>query len=173
MTELNIRNRIETPGDETAIRAVYLAAFATATEADLVDQLRRDRDILTSMVADTPEGKIVGSLVFSSVVVEEQNERVCAALAPVSVHPVWQRQGIGTRLIKSGLVALERQRVELVFVLGDPQYYERFGFLIERAQPFRSPFSGPVFQVLQLLGNSSHESGGALSYAPAFQNSAS
>ncbi len=169
MTEMNIRNRIETPGDEPAIRAVHTAAFATSAEADLVDQLRRDSDILISMVADTPEGKIVGALVFSPVTVEEQKDLVCAALAPVSVHPVWQRQGIGTRLIKAGLVALERQEVEFVFTLGDPSFYERFGFSTELTKLFRSPFSGPAFQVLRLIPKTIGEAGGTLRYASAFQ----
>lgn len=170
MNELNIRNRMETPGDEPAIRAVNIAAFETEAEADLVDQIRQDRHVLISMVADTPEGKIIGTLLFSPVIVEGAKNLVCAALAPVSVHPDWQRQGIGTRLIKVGLVALEHQQVAFVFVVGDPKYYERFGFSTELAEHFQSPYSGPAFQALQLLPQTSGAFGGTLRYAAAFDN---
>lgn len=168
MTELNIRNRIETPGDEPAIRAVNIVAFETGAEADLVDQLRQDGNVLKSMVADTPEGEIIGALFFSPVVVEGDKTLVCAALAPVCIHPDWQRQGIGTRLIKAGLVALEHQKVAFVFVVGDPKYYERFGFSTELAGQFQSSFSGPAFQALQLLPQTSRAFGGTLRYASAF-----
>jgi putative acetyltransferase len=51
-------------------------------------------------------------------------------MAPVSVTPELQRQGIGTALIKAGLEAMRRGGAHGVAVVGNPAYYERFGFAI-------------------------------------------
>jgi putative acetyltransferase len=50
-------------------------------------------------------------------------------LAPLAVVPKFQRQGIGGALIKKGLEILSKSGVDLVFVVGHPQYYPRHGFI--------------------------------------------
>ena len=47
---------------------------------------------------------------------------------PLAVSKNYQNQGIGKSLIDRGLEVLTNDHVELVFVLGYPQYYSRFGF---------------------------------------------
>jgi putative acetyltransferase len=49
-------------------------------------------------------------------------------MAPVSVSPACQRQGIGGRLIQRALAEMKNLGAEGVVVLGDPGYYTRFGF---------------------------------------------
>ncbi|MDR2897157.1 MAG: hypothetical protein LBV30_11030 [Propionibacteriaceae bacterium] len=50
-------------------------------------------------------------------------------LGPVSVLPVYQGQGIGARLIRAGLNALEAMGATGVILVGHPEYYPRFGFI--------------------------------------------
>ena len=38
----------------------------------------------------------------------------------------------------------------MVFVLGDPDYYTRFGFALDLAQPFICVYAGPYFMTLRL-----------------------
>jgi putative acetyltransferase len=153
--------RDETPADFAAIRAVNEAAFGGAQEADLVDTLRRDGDLLLSLVAD--DGGVIGHVAFSRVQVEGDS---AVALAPVAVRPEWQRRGAGTALIEHGLQRLRQSGETLVFVLGEPAYYSRFGFAAAPVARFETPYPGPYFQSLAL--SPSAPSAGRLRYARAF-----
>jgi putative acetyltransferase len=64
------------------------------------------------------------------------------------VSPPLQRQGIGGALIRDGLARLKDRAERLVFVLGDPAYYGRFGFTV--MDSFVSRYAGPYFQALML-----------------------
>src|SRR6185295_5935577 len=98
--------RAENPGstDElAAIRFVIEAAFGGLEEADLVDKLRTEGDLLISVVAEFDQ-RIVGHILFSRMWIETSTGRVAAvALAPVAVLPEQQRRGIGGQLIRHGL----------------------------------------------------------------------
>ncbi|MDQ8758043.1 N-acetyltransferase [Sphingosinicella sp. LHD-64] len=156
------------PPDAAAIRAVHLAAFPTATEADLVAALDRDGDTVVSLVGET-QGEIVGHALLSRMrVTGGGRDRRAVALAPVGVRPDFQGAGVGRRLIEGALAIARATGEELVFVLGEPAYYGRFGFSAEAAAPFASPYAGPYFMALALKeGPALHEKGEA-AYAPAF-----
>jgi putative acetyltransferase len=74
-------------------------------------------------------------------------------LAPVAVHPKWQRRGIGSALIQRGLEECRKRGVGAVFVLGEPALYARFGFIPAHTRALRCVYEAPpdAFQVL-LLG---------------------
>jgi putative acetyltransferase len=86
------------------------------------------------------------------------------SLAPVSVAPHRQRSG---RLIRAGLARAAEDGWQGVFVLGDPGYYQRFGFSPARASGFTSPHAGPHLMVLALDGDLPATEG-KVDYAPAF-----
>jgi putative acetyltransferase len=48
-------------------------------------------------------------------------------LAPMAVSPEFQRQGVGTELLRFAL-RQEAIQCQPLFVLGEPAYYRRFGF---------------------------------------------
>ena len=50
-------------------------------------------------------------------------------LAPMAVLPGFQRQGIGSRLVRAGIAALKKTCWPFIVVLGHPEYYPRFGFV--------------------------------------------
>ena len=153
--------------DAGAIRAVLLAAFPSAAEADLVERLAADGDLALSFVAAV-DGKIVGHIAFSRMTAAADGERVPAlGLAPVAVLPGHQKQGIGGRLIERGLAAANGRGTAIVFVVGDPDYYGRFGFRSETAAPFASSYAGPHFMA-QWLSSPRAPAAGQADYAPAF-----
>jgi putative acetyltransferase len=80
-------------------------------------------------------------------------------LAPVAVLPEHQRKGFGSVLIREGLKQARLEGWEAVFVVGEPAYYERFGFDVGRAEGFTSPYAGPYLMVLPLSGNLPAHSG--------------
>ena len=156
------------PRDAAGIRAVHLDAFPTAAEADLVAALDRDGDTVISLVGES-RGEIVGHVLLSRMRVTGDG-RVYRALGlgPVGVRPVFQGGGVGRRLIEGALAIARATGEELVFVLGEPDYYGRFGFAAATAAPFASPYAGPYFMAIALKQDLAPPESGDAAYAPAF-----
>jgi putative acetyltransferase len=126
-----IEIRDEMSSDTAAIRATIELAFHTAahssgTEAAIVDALRNAGALTISMVA-LENGEIVGHVAFSAVTIDG-NGRGWFGLGPVAVVPDEQRRGIGRMLIRRGLDRLRSMDAQGCVVLGEPDYYGRFGF---------------------------------------------
>lgn len=156
------------PRDAAGIRAVHLAAFPTPAEADLVDALARDGDVVVSLVGEA-RGEIVAHVLLSRMRVTGDGRLYRAlGLGPVGVRPPFQGAGIGRRLIEGALAIARATGEELVFVLGEPDYYRRFGFSTETAAPFASPYAGPYFMALALTEGLATPAQGEAAYAPAF-----
>jgi putative acetyltransferase len=155
-------------GDVQAIRAVHLAAFPTTAEADLVTRLDENCDSEISLVAEQA-GEIVGHVLLSPMSVSAGSRAFRAlGLGPVGVLPGAQGSGVGSELIRSALGIAGALGEDVVFVLGEPEYYSRFGFTAEAAAPFASPYGGPYFMALWLRPNADPPVAGKAEYAPAF-----
>jgi putative acetyltransferase len=138
--------------DVRGISAVHDAAFGRRNEGHLVERLREEGLIAASLVA-SDSGRIVANAVFSRLTVRSSGKPIAAAaLAPVAVTPTRQSRGIGARLIRSGLTLCAQRGYDIVVVLGDPQYYRRFGFSSELAKNVRSRYScaGPAWMAVEL-----------------------
>jgi putative acetyltransferase len=158
--------RLEHAGDAAAIRSVLAAAFAGLAEADLVEHLRRDGDLVLALVAEEG-GTVCGYLAFPRLSVEDgAGTHSVVGLAPVGVAPTRQRRGIGGALIRAGHRRLAAQGESLVFVLGHAAYYPRFGYSADAAVPFESAYSGPHFMALRLSDRAPR--GGQVRYPAAF-----
>ncbi len=155
--------RDDTRNDVPAVRRVVVAAFDQEEEANLVDALRDCGDAVISLVAED-DGEIVGHILFSRLQAPDR----CIGLAPVSVTPSRQNQGIGSKLIREGLARAQRDGWQAVFVLGEPEYYARFGFEVSAANRFETQYPKPYFMALELTANSLSERTGAVIYAPPF-----
>ena len=157
-----IHVRDESPGDWKAIYQVVSSAFGRLSEAELVGALREADDSIVSLVADD-DGQIIGYVLLSKM----DAPFSALALAPVSVIPPRQRSGIGSALIKRAVSKARDEGWAAIFVLGNPNYYKRFGFDQEAAAGFTSPYAGRHFMVLK-LSPSLPATTGALRHAPAF-----
>ena len=126
--------RPETPADIEAIHRIEAAAFKNEALAELVKRLRADEALLLSHVALLND-EIVGHAAYSLLSVTD-GDRVdyCPALGPIGVDPPYQGRGIGSALVRAGLGAMRDLGYGLLFLVGSPRYYPRFGF--QPAQPF-------------------------------------
>ena len=159
--------RSASSADAAAIRAVHLAAFPTAAEADLVGRLEADGDAVLSLLAER-DGDVAGHVLLSRMRVSGDGRDYRAlGLGPVAVLPPLQRSGTGSALIRTALAAATGAGEELVFIVGDPAYYGRFGFTAETAAPFASPYAGPYLMALA-LSDTPLPAEGRADHAPAF-----
>ncbi|WOK35834.1 N-acetyltransferase [Sphingomonas sp. C3-2] len=124
--------RPETAGDAAEIRQVVTAAFATAphssgTEAAIVEALRSAGALSLSLIAED-DGEVIGHIAFSPVQIDGREDG-WLGLGPVAVRPDRQQRGIGAALINEGLARLRAEGAKGCVLLGDPDYYRRFGFV--------------------------------------------
>ena len=154
--------RKERPGDEAAIRSLVGAAFSQENIAELVDRLRANGDAEISLVA-VEQGEIVGHVMLSRM----RAELRALGLGPLAVNLTHRRRGIGSLLVSTALEQAAAAFWEIVFVLGDPGYYTRFGFDLALACGFSSPYAGEHFMACA-LGKTLRLTSGKVDYPPAF-----
>jgi putative acetyltransferase len=107
--------------------AAFLAAGHTShTEQFIVDALRKAGKLTVSRVA-THNDEVVGHVAVSPITISGEDSS-WYGLGPVSVLPGYQRRGIGSALVMDALLALSSAGAAGCVVLGDPAFYERFGF---------------------------------------------
>ena len=123
--------RREEKRDYDAVYALVKEAFSTAmhsdgNEHDLVAALRHSDAFIPALSLVAEIGNIiVGHILFTEVMVGSSTE---LALAPLSVAPAYQRQGIGSALIRTGHDIARRLGYAYSIVLGSEAYYPHFGY---------------------------------------------
>jgi putative acetyltransferase len=121
---------------DDAIRVLTIAAFESSEfghngEADLIEAIQedsKDSEQVLSLVA-IQESSVVGHILLSPASIVCRGEKLDGmGLAPMSVLPKYQRQGIGSLLVKAALQNLSDQGNAFTIVAGHPSFYSRFGF---------------------------------------------
>ncbi|MFO1038332.1 MAG: N-acetyltransferase [Geminicoccaceae bacterium] len=159
--------RPERPADIAAIARITEAAFtghpySRGTEALIVDGLRRDGALSLSLVAVLGD-EVVGHVAFSPAGIADGSQG-WQALGPVSVAPASQRRGIGSALVRAGLDEIRKRGAAGCVLVGEPAFYERFGF---RSDPSLTMDGVPQEYVLALR-LTDDGAAGAITHHPAF-----
>lgn len=116
-------------------------AFAASDVADLVADLLEDptaKPFLSLLAWERDEA--VGHIMFTPARFDGVDGASISILGPLAVIPRAQRRGVGAALIAAGLERLARSGVDLVFVLGHPDYYPRHGFAPAIPLGFDAPY---------------------------------
>jgi putative acetyltransferase len=145
--------RPEQAGDAAAVDTLLRRAFGRAAEAELVARLRREALGSLALVAERA-GSIAGHILFSAVTIEGRERS-------------WPAVG----LVRAGLDACAARGEGLVFVLGHPDYYPRFGFRLAARLGLRygdGVFDG-VFFLAELRPDAAAGRMGQVRYHPAFE----
>lgn len=167
-----IKIRKEITSDYNSVYEVIKSAFEHAehrdgNEQDLVVSLRKSSAFIPelSLVAES-DGNIVGHVLFSKVKIGDRTE---LALAPLSVLPAFQRQGVGSALITEGHKIAKQLGFDYSIVLGSEQYYPRMGYKPASEFHILPPFdvSNENFMVYPLQGEDVKISG-VVEYAKEF-----
>lgn len=157
-----------------AIRQLITEAFEQAKVAELVDIIRKSENFIPelSLVAVEKE-EVLGHILFSQIIIQTPNQTIPAlALAPLAVKPSHQHQGIGSRLVQVGLSKCRELDHAIVIVVGEPRYYQRFGFQTAGNFGLQSSLSLPdeVFMALELQPAALENITGTVLYPAYFQN---
>lgn len=164
--------RQEEPRDYSAVYQVVKSAFENAEHSDgneqeLVVALRNSSAFVPelSLVA-VCDGRIVGHILFTKVTV---SGKIALALAPLSVLPVYQRQGIGQALMAEGHKIAQELGYEYSIVLGHPQYYPKVGYRPASSFGIKAPFDVPDDNFMAIKLKPTVEFiNGTVKYDPAF-----
>ena len=161
------RVRPETPADVPSVRAVHRAAFPSPLESRLVDALRAAGKATLSLVAEE-DARVVGHVLFSPVSVEGTAARG-VGLAPLAVLPGHQRGGHGSTLVREGLTRTAALGYDFVVLLGEPDYYRRFGFVPASRFGLRNEYGVDApFMAYALRPGGLDRIAGLVRYAPEF-----
>jgi putative acetyltransferase len=140
MNELLIREAVET--DLNDVLQIERLAFGYEKEADLVRELLHDpsaKPVLFLLAFQ--KDRAVGHILFTTARLSGiQGTASIVILAPLAIVPDAQKLGIGGKLIEQGLEFLSTSGVDLVFVLGHPEYYPRYGFKPAGHLGFEAPY---------------------------------
>ena len=131
----DIQYRTASSDDALAISILLSGAFEGPEEGQLVQSLRKTGEMALDMVA--VDGLRLVAFVGFPALLEPKG---WIALAPLAVRHDLQGKGIGSELVRRALDYLGQDAIPAVLVLGDPAYYERFGFSVEAAANVTSPY---------------------------------
>ena len=154
---MNIRET--TPADIKDILYVEREAFQRDSEVNITRDMLSDpsaepRVSLLAYINNQP----VGHILFTRGYIQGNPRIEVSFLAPLAVIPNFQKQGIGGALIKEGIKRLTKMDIDLVFVIGHPEYYPRFGFAPASKLGFQPTYPlpaevGAAWMVLELRPN--------------------
>ena len=135
---MNISIRNETPADYRIVEELTREAFwgnidhpTCDGEHLLVHKLRDLPSLVPELdfVAEV-EGKIAGHVIYSlaKVMTPDDQEVKVLNFGPLSVHPNYQRMGVGSALMRHSIAEAARLGYRAIIFYGHPDYYPRFGF---------------------------------------------
>lgn len=148
--ELDVTIRQETKDDYKAVFDVVEAAFrgmplSDQTEQFLVERLRKSEGFIPqlSLVAEVDD-MIVGHIMITKVFVKRKDQEMeSLCLAPVSVHPDFQKSGIGGQLVETAHFVAMEMGFSAIVLVGHPEYYPRFGYVLASKYGIQFPIEAP------------------------------
>ena len=150
------------------IYALIERVFLRKDEARFMRELKEKNDLVYVSVIDRNQ-EITGVIAYSRLKISHENKiHDALVMAPFIMDPVWQGKGLGSELIKRSHADLMAAKEKLVFVLGEENYYGRFGYAQSTAQPYNGPYDGPFLLACKWSDNA--PPAGELIYPEAFAN---
>lgn len=120
------RIELETPTDARAVEALVLAAFGPGRFAKTAERLREHAGLAVGFVCH--EGAdLVGTVRLWSIRI---GDAPALFLGPIAVEGESRRGGLGAALTQACLDWARAEGTSGVLLIGDPAYFNRFGFAV-------------------------------------------
>lgn len=148
--------------DNVDLSVLVVSAFGQPNEWRLIEALRKSGDVAFELVAEEESG-LVGYICLSRFRAPEG----WMILGPLCVRPARQGIGIGRELVRYGLDQARQRHARAVVVVGDPDYYHRFGFVFEGPAKLLTPYPSR-FTGLYPIAPQTAMAQTVLEYPPAF-----
>ena len=116
--------RFERADDREVTFEIERTAFGRDLEAEIARAVADDEGSF-AFVAEA-DGDVIGHVQMSRAWI---GDTPVLALGPIGVMPARQREGVGSTLVRAALAEATRRGERAVMLLGDPAFYDRFGFL--------------------------------------------
>lgn len=131
--------RAVTESDFSEIYGFVKNAFKTAevsdgTEQDFVLELRKGAYLSELELVMVDKTGIIGHIMFTEQKVDVMDRSgvpfvfTGLLIAPLSVKLEYRNKGVGAALMKEGFKRAVERGYKAVFLVGNPEYYKRFGF---------------------------------------------
>ncbi|MGL5937185.1 MAG: GNAT family N-acetyltransferase [Phocaeicola sp.] len=171
MNEVVIRQ--EVVEDYAMVFDLIERAFRSEKESDhkeqfLVTRLRGTESFIPQLSLVAVLGsKIVGHILLTQIKI---GDATSLALAPVSVLPEYQRDGVGSMLIKEAHLKAKELGYNSIILLGHKDYYPRFGYVKAEKFGIKLPFDVPseFVMAIELLPDALENISGTVEYHPTF-----
>ncbi len=165
---MKILIREEKEKDCKKIYEVNKVAFGQEKESKLVDKIRKSENYIPglSLVAETG-GRIVGHILFSKMRIIGSSVFETLTIAPLAVIPDFQRQGIGSALVKEGMKKARELGFDSIILVGHKEYYPRFGFEKASKWNIKCPFTVPeeAFMAIELTEKALEGKAGTIKFS--------
>lgn len=162
---MNIIVRLEEEKDQQRVEELTRAAFwreeriakigIGSNEHYMVHSLRLKDGIKELNFVAEVDGKVVGHVIYSKAYIEEPNGNQVAVLnfGPLSVEPEYQKQGIGSALMKYSIARAKELGYGAILFFGHPTYYPRFGFVEAKEFGITTEWGDnfPAFMAMELV----------------------
>lgn len=140
--------RLEKPEDYLEVENMVRNSFWNiyrpgAFEHYIVHRLREDESFIQDLAYVIEcNGKIIAHINYSKGKLDFENGKSMDAvvLGPIAIDKDYQNMGYGTKLIEFTLNLIDNKDIPFVFVIGDENYYQRFGF--ESASKYKIHLDG-------------------------------
>jgi putative acetyltransferase len=136
LDSMNIVVRNEVVADYRKVEDITRKAFWNlyvpgCNEHYLIHIMRNHKDFIKELaLVVTINEKVVGNIMYMKSYVKNENDEVLDTLTfgPVSVHPSYQKQGIGSTLIKKSIEKAKENNYKAIIINGHPHNYCKYGF---------------------------------------------
>lgn len=142
--------RPEHDADVEAVEALVLAAFGPGRFSKTAERLREAAHRVAGFVAHD-EGRLIGSVRLWSIAIDQTP---AVFLGPIAVETAWRKSGVGADLVQTCINHAHATGVSGILLIGDPPYFERFGFVQAPAMTIQGPVDPRRLLWLDLTGQS-------------------
>jgi predicted N-acetyltransferase YhbS len=132
---MDIKLRLEEEKDYSIVENITREAFWNVyipgcDEHLIIHNMRNVNEFIKELdYVAIYNNEIIGNIVYvKSKIISTINEYDVLTFGPVSVLPMYQKKGVGKKLIEHTIKKSKEMGFNAIIIYGNPEYYKKFGF---------------------------------------------